>query len=105
MLDGKPYTMAGVMPPEFQFPLDTQPMDLWMSMGAAVDQESQTERGSHFLKVIGRLRNGATLEQANAETSEVATYQLASQYPDTNGHPSMGLQPEIDALVGKVQPA
>jgi putative ABC transport system permease protein len=104
MLDGKPYTIAGVMPPEFQFPLDTQPMDLWMSMGAAVDAESQTERGSHFLKVIGRLRNGATLQQANAETSEIAA-QLASQYPDTNGHMSMGLQPEIDALVGKVQPA
>ena len=104
MLDGKPYTIAGVMPPEFQFPLDAQPMDLWMSMGAAVDAESQTERGSHFLKVIGRLKDGATLQQANAETSEIAA-RLANQYPDTNGHMGMGLEPEINALVGKVQPA
>lgn len=104
VLDAKPYTVAGVMPAEFQFPLDQQPMDLWMSMGAAVDAESQAERGSHFLRVMGRLKDGVTLEQANAETSEIAA-RLAKQYPDTDGHMSMGLQPEIDALVGKVQPA
>jgi putative ABC transport system permease protein len=104
VLDAKPYTVTGVMPAEFQFPLDQQPMDLWMSMGAAVDAESQAERGSHFLRVMGRLKDGVTIEQANAETSEIAA-RLAKQYPDTDGHMSMGLQPEIDALVGKVQPA
>jgi putative ABC transport system permease protein len=104
LLDSKPYTVAGIMPPEFQFPLDTQPMDLWMSMGAAVDAESQAERGSHFLRVIGRLRDGLTLEQSNAETTQIAAG-LAKQYPDTDGHMGIGIQPEIDALVGKVQPA
>jgi putative ABC transport system permease protein len=104
MLDAKPYAVAGVMPPEFQFPLDAQSMDLWMSMGAAVDAESQAERGSHFLRVMGRLKDGSTLEQANAETAEIAAG-LAKQYPDTDGHMSIGIQPEIDALVGKVQPA
>ena len=104
LLDGKPYTIAGVMPAEFQFPLDMQPVDLWMSMGSAVDAEGQTERGAHFLGVKGRLKDGATLQQANAETAEIAA-RLAKQFPDTNAHMSLGIQPEIDALVGKVQPA
>ena len=104
LLDAKPYTVAGVMPPEFQFPLDQQPMDLWLAMGSAVDAESQAERGAHFLRAIGRLKDGVTLEQANAEIAEIAA-RLAKQYPDSNGHMSMGLQPEIDALVGKVQAA
>jgi putative ABC transport system permease protein len=104
ILDGKPYTIAGVMPPEFQFPLDMKPVDMWMSMGSAVDAEGQTERGAHFLGALGRLRDGATLQQANAETAEIAA-RLAKQFPDTNAHMSLGVQPEIEALVGKVQPA
>jgi putative ABC transport system permease protein len=103
VLDGKPYVVAGVMPAEFQFPLDTQPVDLWTTM-AVEGAESQAERGSHFLRVIGRLRSGVTLAAANAETVEIST-RLEKQYQDTNGHWGMSLEPEIDELVGNVRPA
>ena len=103
VLDGKPYVVAGVMPADFQFPLDEQPVDLWTSI-AVEGAESRAERGSHFLRVIGRLRNGVTLAAANAETAEIAA-RLEKQYPDTNGHWGMSLQPEIDELVGDVRPA
>ncbi|MGC1613639.1 MAG: ABC transporter permease [Candidatus Acidiferrum sp.] len=102
VLDGKPYAVAGVMPAEFQFPLDSQPMDLWMTM--AVEGEYQAERGSHYLSAIGRLKEGVTLAAANAETAEISA-RLAKQFPDTNGHMGMVLQPEKEALVGNVRPA
>jgi putative ABC transport system permease protein len=103
VLDGQPYVVAGVMPAEFQFPLDTQPVDLWTTM-AVEGAESQAERGSHFLRVIGRLRSGATQAGANAETAEISA-RLEKQYQDTNGHWGMTLQPEIQELVGNVRPA
>jgi putative ABC transport system permease protein len=54
--------------------------------------------------VIGRLRNGATLAAANAETAEISA-RLEKQYQDTNGHWGMSLVPEMDELVGNVRPA
>ena len=103
LLDGKPYVVAGVMPAEFQFPVDSQPMDLWATI-AVEGADSQTERGSHFLGVIGRLRDGATLAAANAETMEISA-RLGTQYKDTNSHWRMALQPEMQELVGDVRPA
>jgi putative ABC transport system permease protein len=103
VLDGQPYVVAGVMPAEFQFPLDTQPVDLWTTI-AVEGAESQAERGSHFLRVIGRLRSGATYAAANAETAEISA-RLEKQYQDTNGHWGMALQPAIQELVGNVRPA
>jgi len=102
MLDGKAYTIAGVMPAEFQFPIGAQPMDLWMTI--AVEGDSLTERGSHFLAAIGRLKPEVTLAAANAEAAQISA-SLAKQYPDTNGHMGMELQTEKDALVGDVRPA
>ena len=103
VLDGKPFAVVGVMPADFQFPLDEQPVDLWTTI-AVEGAESHAERGSHFLRVIGRLRRGATLAAANAETAEISA-RLEKQYQDTNGHWGMSLTPEIDELVGNVRPA
>ena len=103
VLDGKPYIVAGVMPADFQFPLDEQPVDLWTTI-AVEGAESQAERGAHFLRVIARLRSGVTLAAANAETTQIGA-RLEKQYRDTNGHWGMSLQPEMDELVGNVRPA
>jgi putative ABC transport system permease protein len=102
VLDGKPYAIAGVMPPEFQFPLDSQPMDLWMTI--AVEGDYQADRGSHYLSAIGRLKNGVSMAAANLEAAEISVG-LAKQYPDTNGHMGIVLQAEKDALVGNARPA
>jgi putative ABC transport system permease protein len=103
VLDGTPYVVAGVMPAEFQFPLDSEPMDLWTTI-AVEGAEVQAKRGSHFLGVIGRLGSAATLAAANRETAEISA-RLEKQYPDTNGHWGLALQPEIETLVGNVRPA
>jgi putative ABC transport system permease protein len=103
VLDGTPYTVAGVMPDDFQFPLDSQPVDLWTTI-AVEGAKSQAERGSHFLGVIGRLRSGTTLAAASAEAAEISS-RLGKQYQDTNSRWRMALEPEMEELVGDARPA
>ena len=111
-LDGQMYTVVGVMPADFQFPLDSAPRALWVTTaglmtitpGAPSDDKPLSEqRGAHFLTTIGRLQPGVTLQQADLDTAAIATG-LEKQFPDTDGHLSMGLRPQIDALVGDIRP-
>jgi putative ABC transport system permease protein len=111
-LDGQLYSVVGVMPPSFQFPLDAEPRDLWTTMAGEPglvdtapgdDKPMSEQRGAHFLNVIGRLAPGFTVQQANDDAAAVGVA-LEKQFPDTNGHLTFGLQPQIDALVGDLRP-
>jgi putative ABC transport system permease protein len=107
-LDAKPYAVVGVMPASFQFPLTSQPPDLWITVAAEMvsgnsDPPMTSERAAHFLAAIGRLKPGVTLHQADADASAIGAA-LEKQYPDTNGHVSLALQPEIEAMVGDIRP-
>jgi putative ABC transport system permease protein len=77
-LDGRPYTVIGIMPRKFDFPLTAE---LWVPM--ALKPEQLIDRKSHFFMVVGRLKTGATLSGANAELKGVAQ-RLAAAYPATN---------------------
>jgi putative ABC transport system permease protein len=105
-LDGTRYTVIGVMPRTFQFPVQNEPVELWTTMaGDASGTEPATgQRGSRYLNVIGRLKPGVSLEQGQAEVSTIAT-RLEQQYPDTNTHKTFRLEPALHALVGDVRPA
>jgi len=76
-LDGEPYTVVGVLPPKFRF--YERRTDIW----TPIPLTGEESRGSHFLAPVGRLRPGATLEQANAEMVTIAA-RLAEEYPETN---------------------
>jgi predicted permease len=83
-LDDKPFTVVGVMPPSFQFPYAwttfSKPAELWIPL-ALTDQEKKI-RGSDFqYGVIGRLKPGVTLQQAQADIDSVAA-RTHEQYPD-----------------------
>ena len=87
-LDGVPYTVVGVAPASFQFPLQRQPVDIYRTFSKLQestdgDPPMTKERGAHFLSVIARLKPGVTVAQAGAEM-EVITDGLKKQYPDTN---------------------
>ena len=107
-LDAKAYTVVGVMPASFQFPLTAQAPDLWTTFGVEMigngtDPPMTSERGAHFLSVIGRLKPGVSLRQADSDANTIGAA-LEKQYPDTNGHLSLTLHPEIEAMVGDVRP-
>jgi hypothetical protein len=70
-LDRRPYTIIGVMPREFEFPLDAGRLnarDLWVPM-SLTPEEKQDETDNFMYGTIARLKPGATLEQAQADVS------------------------------------
>jgi putative ABC transport system permease protein len=77
-LDGKAYTVIGVMPANFNFP---KPVELWTPL--ALGNEAWNERQDRSLSVVARLKTGVELGQANAEVGILAQ-RLATQYPQTN---------------------
>src|SRR5215218_373217 len=104
-LDGIRFTVVGVMPPSFEFPIQNDPVELWTTItGDASDEEPITDqRGAHFLRVIARLKSGISQEQVQAELTTIAT-RLEQQYPDTNTQRSLRAEPALTALVGDIRP-
>jgi putative ABC transport system permease protein len=67
VVDGTPMTVVGVMPPAFEYPPSAQ---LWTPVSAAVP-ELIGNHAVHWAVVVGRLADGATLEQAKAEMDTI----------------------------------
>ena len=78
-LDGTSNTVIGVMPPEFRFP--TRDVALWTPL--AFTDSALMERTDNYLEVVGRLRDGATLDGARAELNVIAT-RLRHDFPKEN---------------------
>jgi len=100
MLDGAPATVVGVLPKDFQFARrgDAQ---IWtpIDRGASMRQR----RGAHWLNVVGRLRDGATLVAASTNMSAVMR-DLAREFPESNTGRDAQIVPLRDELVGSVRP-
>jgi predicted permease len=96
LLNGQPFTIVGVAPAGFIGAEAGQTNDIYvpMAMQAVVrpprggysgemNPDLLSRRGPRWLNLIGRLKAGATVEQAQAEVRTLAA-QLAQAYPDTN---------------------
>ena len=106
-MDGHDFTVAGVMPRSFRFPLETPAPAMWVSVASDAEGRSPAtnQRGFDGLEVIGRLRPGVTVEEAKADLSVIAG-NLARQYPDNNKHFTSALvEPELQNLTGDTRPA
>jgi putative ABC transport system permease protein len=80
-LGGESYTVVGVMPPRFQL---TQGTELWTPLTlVTLDPAGANRSTSHNLSVIGRLKPGVSLAQAQASMGAIAR-QLEHQYPESN---------------------
>src|SRR5688500_10913192 len=105
-LAGRPYTVVGVMPATFEFPIQNDPVDLWTTIAADAEGKAPVtdQRGAHFLRVIGRMKRGVAEEQAQAEVKAIAA-RLEQQYPDQNTNRSLRVESALSAMVGDVRPA
>jgi len=108
-LSGNLYTVIGVMPSSFRFPVNKPRNSVWTTLAVDDDpsdpQPNTSNRGSHFLSVFGRLKPGATVEQADQELRVIAA-NLAKQYPNTNTrHDSARVETEMAALIGDTRTA
>ncbi len=99
-LNGEGYTVVGVMPPGFKFMNE----DVGMWVPIAFTPQQATNRGSHYLQVVARLKPGVTVEGAQAEMSTIAT-RLQQQYPEQNTDLGASVVPLHEEVVGKIKPA
>ena len=79
-MDGLPYTIIGVMPAGFRFPLSVRNA---IYTPLHPDPRWKNSRGSHWMRTVGLLKPGVSREQAQADFSRVLT-DLGRAYPDTD---------------------
>jgi putative ABC transport system permease protein len=99
-LDGKPYTILGVMPGAFEFP---GKVDLWLPVGPfAVNWRQRDYHPGLF--GLARLKPGVTLEKARADLDAIAV-RLEQQYPESNKTRRAQVEGLLDQKVGHVRRA
>jgi len=112
-LDAQPFTIVGVLPPDFVFPQQDQ---VEILVPYALNQAAP-ERDSHFLRVLGRLRStgdsrasagqgrltrDADLERARGEFGLIAS-RLEGEHPRSNRGYTVAILPLHEATVGNVE--
>ena len=102
-MSGRKHTVIGVMPPGWKFPVNVESSEYISALEPLV-ASSVTQRGSAFLRLVGRMKPGVTINQAEAELRTISD-RLEQQYPDTNTGRSFALVPLLEDIVGNVRPA
>ena len=99
-LDGKPVTIVGVLPRDFEFAHGNS-APLWVPLHPSGGLGER--RSLRWFNVVGRLAPGVTPDQAKAEMTGIAA-QLARAYPKENDSISVMMSPFRERIVGKVRP-
>src|SRR3954467_390351 len=99
VLDGRSYTIVGVMPAGLSFPLLHQAQVLLPLEATKTDLEN---RGMHSLSAFARLKKGVSLQGAKADL-DVLGPRIASRLPEHVGQ-TFAATPLLDDLVGSVKP-
>src|SRR5215213_1873865 len=78
-------TVIGILPAGFEYPISDDPQDFWEPLFSAtfMTKEIREERANRSLDVIGRLKPGATVEQARADL-DLLSRQIEQQSPESN---------------------
>ena len=97
VLNGEQWTVAGIMPPGFDFPssLIGMPMEMWAPLAWA---PNEIQRGMRELGLTARLRPGVSLGAARRDMDAV-TSRLATEYPRENAGVRANLVPVREELV------
>jgi putative ABC transport system permease protein len=98
-LDGRGYTIVGVMPASFAHPYAST--QLWTPL--TLSAKGLDDRKQRSLRVIARLRDGVTRAQAEAELRALAQQQ-AHDFPDTHAGFTVSVRPIRDFYVGDARP-
>jgi putative ABC transport system permease protein len=101
-LDGTPYEVIGVMPASFNFPVSGRSTDIWVLFNPV--PEVANSRSNHFLAVLGRLKPGATLGNAQAQLKTLAA-RIERDNPVDQAGRSVQVQSLRETVVGRSRPA
>jgi putative ABC transport system permease protein len=98
-LDGKVYTVIGVMPPRFKFWAG----DVWTPVGLQADSDTMRSRLLRMdAWVVTKPKPGLTMKDVSAEL-EVFARQLAQQFPDTNNKVGVMMRPLAESVSGQLR--
>ena len=84
-LNRKTYTILGVMPADFEFPLQAGRIDqaqLWVPMSLTPEELSDQSAGMWGFRLVARLKNGVTLAEA-AQDADRVSRQIMRSFPAT----------------------
>jgi len=104
-LDKRSFTVVGIMPAAFRFPLLTKSEQLWIPLvqdplfGSWMDR-----RGGHWLQVTGRIKPGVSMMQVQAQLDAIAA-RFAKEFPAENDGWTIRMVPLQQIIVGKVRSA
>ncbi len=87
-LDGEMYSVVGVMPADFRFPLGEA--ELWIPLALRAEEWGEDERGSHYLDVLARLSPGVSAAAAQAFMDALAA-RLDRDHPDAYRDAGFGI--------------
>src|SRR6266496_3446647 len=104
-LEGRSYTVIGVMPPGFDLP---EAAEIWLPLQTKIDSLPFTDRAVPGYEVVAKLRPGVSLKQADAESKSIAR-QLEQEFPQIRRGWSVKLiwlrQELLGDLAGRVNKA
>ena len=86
-MNGEPYKVVGVLPPGMY---DRLPMQLWVPLAFPAEQTNNHD--AHFILVMGRLKDGVSIEQAQQEMNTIAA-QLQNEFPNSNANWGVSVEP------------
>jgi len=97
-IDAQLATIVGVMPAGFRFPDNT---DIWVPREI---YETYLSRTAHNWRVVGRLREGTSVEASRTELTGIAQ-RLKQQFGDDTGMVGVAMEPLREAMTSNVRPA
>lgn len=107
-LNRKAYTITGVMPQDFEFPLQVGRLNqaqLWVPMSLTPDELSDQAAGVWAFQIVARLKNGVTLPQA-AQDADRVSRQIMRNFPATMSkiHIRGDVKLLSEAVTGNIEP-
>ena len=108
VLDRKPYSVIGVMPRGFEFPLQPGSLDqaqLWVPLSLSPDELSDQHSGFWGYRMIARLKDGVSLPQAVQDADRVA-HEIMRDFPASMSaiHIQGDARPLRESVVADVRP-
>ncbi len=107
-LDSRSYTVIGVMPRSFEFPVNVGRLnhtELWVPLSLTSDERAEAHEGVWAYEMVARLKDGVTVQQSASDVDRVAQLTARSFPPSMAAIKIRGDAASLrDRVVGNVRP-
>ncbi len=102
-LDYRSFTVVGIMPASFRYPVDAPPEDVWIPVAQdPLFGPLMSQPGVRLLRVIGRLKPGVSLTQAQAAMDTLGA-RLAQEFTPQDSGFTIRVLPYQQVVVGNAK--